>query len=149
MHASIAGNFCLEVAVDSGGPRVPRSEFKAQAGVAGDQPPAAEWEDADHGGQETTTVRRFREMLEFDARIFKQTGVRLLTAEARVLFYLSSAGPASVTDAMKIAGTSYRSFYDVLARLKEAGLVSTQKDAHDQRIRKLSVGGVLAAPPHP
>jgi DNA-binding transcriptional ArsR family regulator len=99
---------------------------------------------------ENVAERRFREMLEFDARIFQQKGLRLLTPEARVLFYLSGAGPVSVTEAMKVAGTSYRAFYTVLARLKDAGLVSTKKDAQDQRIRKLSVDASLStAPLHP
>ena len=137
----------MEIAAAFRGARVPEAEFNAQAGVAGGSSSEAIWRAGD-GGSHEATVRRFREMLEFDARIFEQTGVRLLTPEARVLFYLSSTGPASVTEAMKIAGTSYRSFYDVLGRLKEAGLVSTQKDANDQRIRKLSVDGAIAAPSH-
>lgn len=120
------------------------SDFETQA-TGGDVPSAgAEHDESD---RISNAERRCREMLDLDARIYKQKGVRLLTPEARVLFYLSSVGPVSVTDAMKVAGTSYRAFYAVLGRLKEAGLVSTKKDSHDQRIRKLSVDGPIAAPP--
>jgi DNA-binding transcriptional ArsR family regulator len=93
---------------------------------------------------ETLAARRFGEMLEFDARLFEHKGLRLLTPEARVLFYLADSGPVSVTAATKVAGTSYRAFYAVLARLKDAGLVNTRKDARDQRIRKLSVDRSLS-----
>lgn len=136
----ISARICAE----SPGGRVSESEFEPLADAAGDNPSGVDWERHVDDGT-VKTERRFREMLEFDARIFQQTGVRLLTAEARVLFYLSTVGPVPVTDAMKVAGTSYRAFYAVLARLKEAGLVSTQKDAQDQRIRKLSVDGPIAA----
>jgi DNA-binding MarR family transcriptional regulator len=45
----------------------------------------------------------------------------------------------SVTTAMQLAGVSYRGFYAVLERLKQAGLVSQAKDKGDQRVRNLSL----------
>jgi DNA-binding MarR family transcriptional regulator len=106
--------------------------------------------DAKDAGAKSAQDRRWRELLELDARIFKQRGVRLLTPEARVLFFLSLSGPVPVSSAMRIAGTSYRAFYAVLARLKEAGMVNTTKDSQDQRIRNLSVDGSIATSPlHP
>ena len=47
--------------------------------------------------------------------------------------------PVSVTTAMQVAGTSYRGFYAVLERLRQAGIVDTVKDEQDQRVRRLSL----------
>lgn len=113
----------------------------------GEAPPPPGTNGESGSGAKTAQDRRWRELLELDARVFKQRGIRLLTPEARVLFYLSQSGPVPVSSAMRIAGTSYRAFYAVLGRLKEAGLVSTAKDSQDQRIRNLSVDGSIAKPP--
>ena len=96
------------------------------------------------GGEDGTqrrvgNERLWRELLELDSRMFKQRGVRLLTPEARVLFFLTVAGSEPVTSVMQMAGTSYRGFYGVIERLKQAGLVSTSKDKQDQRVRRLSL----------
>ncbi len=91
--------------------------------------------------------RLWRELLELDSRMFKQRGIRLLTPEARVLFFLTVAGSEPVTSVMQMAGTSYRGFYGVIERLKQAGLVSTSKDAQDQRVRRLTVDPSLNIPP--
>jgi hypothetical protein len=40
---------------------------------------------------------------------------------------------------MQMAGTSYRGFYAVLERLRQAGIIATVKDKQDQRVRKLSI----------
>ena len=45
----------------------------------------------------------------------------------------------SVTTAMQVAGTSYRGFYAVLERLRQAGIIATDKDEQDQRVRRLSL----------
>ncbi|MCK9540518.1 MAG: MarR family winged helix-turn-helix transcriptional regulator [Novosphingobium sp.] len=87
--------------------------------------------------------QRWRELLDLDARLNEQKGVRLLTPEARVLLYLTLSGPVSVTSAMQIAGTSYRGFYAVLERLRQAGLVATTKDEQDQRVRRLQLAPSL------
>ena len=59
--------------------------------------------------------------------------------EARVLIHLKLNGSVPVTTAMQVAGTSYRGFYAVLERLKQAGIVATVKDPQDQRVRRLSL----------
>jgi DNA-binding MarR family transcriptional regulator len=89
----------------------------------------------------------WRELLEFDARMFKQRGIRILTPEARVLFFLKMAGAESVTSVMQMAGTSYRGFYAVIERLKQAGLVATTKDEQDQRVRRLAIDPSVKIPP--
>ena len=89
--------------------------------------------------------KRWRELLDLDARLNEQKGVRLLTPEARVLLSLTLSGPVSVSSAMQVAGTSYRGFYAVLERLRQAGLVATTKDEQDQRVRKLQLAPSLAA----
>lgn len=91
--------------------------------------------------------RTWRELLEFDARMFKQRGIRILTPEARVLFFLKAAGAEPVTSVMQMAGTSYRGFYAVIERLKQAGLVATSKDAQDQRVRRLAIDPSVKMPP--
>lgn len=82
---------------------------------------------------------KWSDLLELDARMQQQKKIRLLTPEARVLFALSISGPMQINSAIQIAGTSYRGFYAVLERLKQAGLVHIHKDSEDQRVRKLSV----------
>ena len=82
-------------------------------------------------------------LLEFDAKLRKASGISLLTAEGRVLFWLALNGPAPVSDALGISGASYGTFYTVVRRLKEANLISAEQDNADQRVRKLSVNQVL------
>lgn len=84
-------------------------------------------------------ARLWRDMLELDRNLHEQRNIRLLTPEARVLIHLKLNGPVSVTAAMQMAGTSYRGFYAVLERLKQAGIIATDKDQQDQRVRKLSI----------
>lgn len=88
----------------------------------------------------------WRDLLEFDAWMFKQRGIRILTPEARVLFFLKAAGAEPVTAVMKMSGTSYRGFYAVLERLKQAGLVAASKDDQDQRVRRLAIDPSLNMP---
>lgn len=83
--------------------------------------------------------RSWHNLLELDASIYKQKRIRLLTPEARVLIYLKLTGSVSVTKAMQVAGISYRGFYAVLERLKQAGLIAQVKDKKDQRVRNLSL----------
>jgi hypothetical protein len=85
------------------------------------------------------TAHVWRELLELDTRMHQQRNIRLLTPEARVLIHLKLNGPVSVTTAMQMAGTSYRGFYAVLERLRQAGIIATVKDKQDQRVRKLSI----------
>lgn len=68
-----------------------------------------------------------KKLLEFDAQLFQQRNVRLLTPEARVLMALLVGGPLQINSAMQVAGTSSRGFYAVLERLKQANLVNTTR----------------------
>jgi DNA-binding MarR family transcriptional regulator len=56
-----------------------------------------------------------------------------------VLVNLKLTGTMNVTAAMELAGVSYRGFYAVLERLKQAGLVDQVKDRDDQRVRNLQL----------
>ena len=84
-------------------------------------------------------AQSWRNLLELDAQIFTHRGIRLLTPEARVLINLKLTGTMNVTAAMELAGVSYRGFYAVLERLKQAGLVDQVKDQDDQRVRNLQL----------
>jgi len=81
----------------------------------------------------------WRNLVSLDDKVFAEHGIRLLTPEARVLIHLKLSGPVPVTMAQQVAGTSYRGFYAVLERLKQAGIVATVKDEQDQRVRRLSL----------
>lgn len=89
----------------------------------------------------------WRALLDLDAQLHSGKGVRLLTPEGRVLMSLTLAGPMPVATAMKVAGASYRGFYDVLDRLKRAGLIAKVKDSQDQRVRRISIN--IAVQPFP
>jgi len=91
--------------------------------------------------------RSWRSLLALDSDLFQQKKVRLLTPEARVLIHLKLDGSMPVTEAMKLAGVSYRGFYAVLERLKQAGLVGQVKDKQDQRVRNLRLEPSMPIPP--
>ncbi len=84
-------------------------------------------------------MQSWRNLLELDTQIFAARGIRLLTPEARVLINLKLTGTMNVTTAMELAGVSYRGFYAVLERLKQAGMVAQVKDRGDQRVRNLQL----------
>lgn len=88
----------------------------------------------------------WNDLLELDARLHEQKGVRLLTPEARVLMHLKLNGSLSMAAAIQVAGTSYRGFYAVLERLRQAGIVATVKDERDQRVRRLSLNPSVPLP---
>jgi hypothetical protein len=89
--------------------------------------------------EESEGLPSWRNLLELDAQIFAARGIRLLTPEARVLINLKVTGTMNVTTAMELAGVSYRGFYAVLERLKQAGMVAQVKDREDQRVRNLQL----------
>jgi DNA-binding MarR family transcriptional regulator len=86
-------------------------------------------------------------LLQLDQQLHEQRNIRLLTPEARVLIHLKLNGPVSVTTAMQVAGTSYRGFYAVLERLRQAGIIATVKDEQDQRVRRLSLDSSVPISP--
>lgn len=105
-------------------------------------PPGTEGPEAGHVSARTAPnegAQSWRNLLELDASIFTLHGIRLLTPEARVLINLKLTGSMNVTTAMDLAGVSYRGFYAVLERLKQAGLVAQVKDREDQRVRNLQL----------
>lgn len=104
--------------------------------------PSGEDEEARARGEQS-----WRNLLELDAQVFKQKNIRLLTPEARVLINLKLSGAVPVTTAMQMAGVSYRGFYAVLERLKQAGLVDQARDEQDQRVRNLSLDPSVPIPP--
>jgi hypothetical protein len=89
----------------------------------------------------------WRGLADLDEKLFSQRNIRLLTPEARVLIHLKLNGSVPVTTAMQVAGTSYRGFYAVLERLKQAGIVATVKDPQDQRVRRLSLDPTIHITP--
>jgi hypothetical protein len=91
--------------------------------------------------------KSWRDLLELDAQLFGERGIRLLTPEARLLIHLKLEGSFPVTEAMKVVGVSYRGFYAVLERLKRAGLIRQAKDTQDQRVRKLRLDSSTPLPP--
>jgi DNA-binding MarR family transcriptional regulator len=109
------------------------------AGAADDNAGTGDARAGRDAAQASAAARLWRDLLELDARLHEQRNIRLLTPEARVLIHLKLNGSVSVTTAMQVAGTSYRGFYAVLERLKQAGIVAAVKDDQDQRVRKLSL----------
>ena len=101
----------------------------------------------DKAESETEGQRSWRNLLDLDVQLFEQKNLRLLTPEARVLIHLKLNGSMPVSAAMQLAGVSYRGFYAVLERLKQAGLVGQVKDPLDQRVRNLSLDPSTPMPP--
>jgi hypothetical protein len=129
MHAQIAGKFCI--GFESPGARLanPDDVNASNAGPGG----------SGGTGADDPSRRVWQHLLDLDARLFEQRNIRFLTPEARVVIHLKLGGSMSVTTAMQVAGTSYRGFYAVLERLKQAGIVATVKDEDDQRVRRLNL----------
>jgi hypothetical protein len=111
----------------------PQDGLGAPFAASGAAAPGTDPADAAEGAQS------WRNLLELDAQLFAHRGIRLLTPEARVLINLKLNGTMNVTAAMELAGVSYRGFYAVLERLKQAGLVGQVKDQGDQRVRNLQL----------
>lgn len=80
-----------------------------------------------------------RKLLTFDQELRKVKGIGILTPEARVLFSIACNGAAPVGEIRAVAGTSYRGFYTVLQRLRDAELLSSAADTGDQRVRRLHI----------
>ncbi len=135
----------LDLQILSTGTYVIDSPLQASA-TAQDDRPGRDGEPADARNAELTS-RLWRELLEIDERLHARKNVRLLTPEARVLIHLKLNGPVPVTTAMNVAGTSYRGFYAVLERLKQAELVAAARDEHDQRVRRLDLDPSAPFPP--
>ena len=115
--------------------------------AGGGQASAREGDGKAGAGSSQGGEQSWRNLLALDADLFDQRGIRLLTPEARVLIHLKLNGSVPVSTAMKLAGTSYRGFYAVLERLKQAGLIAQAKDQNDQRVRNLRLDPSGPLPP--
>ena len=95
------------------------------------------------GGNSEITFKMPRaeveKLLEFDKALRASKGIGILTPEARILFWISCHGPTPVSEIMAATGASYRGFFTVLRRLKDASMVSAAADAKDHRVRHLSI----------
>ena len=80
-----------------------------------------------------------RAILEFDRQVRKANGVPILSPEGRLLLRLALDGSMSVSAAQLEAGTSTSGYFNVLRRLKAAGLVNTVTDKDDGRVKWLHV----------
>ena len=120
-----------------------------EGGAANPADPSSRPEgDGGHGtAEQGAGEQSWKNLLALDAQLFEQRGIRLLTAEARLLINLKLSGTLTVTEAMEMAGVSYRGFYAVLERLKRAGLVGQVKDRTDQRVRNLRLEPSTPIPP--
>jgi len=78
-------------------------------------------------------------ILEFDEQLKAANGIQLLTAEGRVFLRLALDGAMSVSEAQAAAGTSHSSYFNVLRRLKSAGLIAAVPDKKDARIKWLRI----------
>ena len=81
-----------------------------------------------------------RAILEFDREVRNANGVPILSPEGRLLLRLALDGAMSVSAAQLEAGTSTSGYFNVLRRLKAAGLVNTVTDKDDGRVKWLNVG---------
>ena len=117
------------------------------SGPAASEPGAERRDTPAQAAKRQAASQSWRDLLALDADLFDQKGVRLLTPEARVLINLKLGGSLPVSTAMKLAGTSYRGFYAVLERLKQAGLIAQAKDQNDQRVRNLRLDPSGPLPP--
>lgn len=102
--------------------------------------------DDESGGAKpnTITVRvkkdELRAILEFDRQVRKANGVPILSPEGRLLLRLALDGAMSVSAAQLEAGVSASGYFNVLRRLKAAGLVNSVPDKVDGRVKWLQVG---------
>lgn len=90
---------------------------------------------------EQTSIRISKDeistILELDQWFANTKKIKLLTAEARVLLFVLLNGVTSSTEGLGIARTSAGSYFAVLRRLKEAGLITAVVDPNDRRSKLL------------
>jgi DNA-binding MarR family transcriptional regulator len=78
-------------------------------------------------------------LLERFCIVEKRLGFDLLRPEAKILLALSSKGELSIKELMIESGMSYRGFYLVFTRLTEQGLIDSETDLRDKRVRKVRI----------
>lgn len=73
-------------------------------------------------------------------RLFvERVGVGALRPEAKLLLLINQQGNLSIKQAMSMSGLSHRGFYMLLNRLSSQNLIVITPDAHDKRVKKISL----------
>ena len=91
------------------------------------------------------TIDKARALLDLEQDLMKQTGLRALTAEARLVLLLISEGPMPIKRAMIESDLSYRGFYNMIDRLISRGTLVRETSTQDRRIQLLRLAGNLQA----
>ena len=77
------------------------------------------------------------DLLNWDQNFVNMTGLHAFRVEARLLLLLRHFGALTIKDAMSLADTSYRGFYDMLRRMVDRDIVKVVEDDRDGRVRRL------------
>lgn len=78
-------------------------------------------------------------LLRLDSKFLQWCGKSALRPEARLLMLIGTRGPISVKEAMHDSSLSHRSFYMILDKLKDAGIVEVRNDTIDARVRRIYI----------
>lgn len=78
-------------------------------------------------------------LLQLDSDFSQWLGRSALRPEARLIMLAANSGPISVKEAMYDSSLSHRSFYMILDRLKEAGVIEMVGDSSDARVRRIYI----------
>lgn len=84
-------------------------------------------------------------LLERFRAVEKRLGFDLLRPEAKILLALRSKGDLSIKELMIESGMSYRGFYLVFTRLTAQGLIESETDGRDKRVRRVRIAASAAA----
>ena len=91
------------------------------------------------------TVDKARTLLDLEQDLVRQTGLRALTPEARLVLLLISEGPMPIKRAMIESDLSYRGFYNMIDRLISRGTLVREPSNQDRRIHLLRLAAGLQA----
>jgi len=86
----------------------------------------------------STAVVTASTALSADQSALSSAGV-VCCQEGRIILTLAERGPLSVKELMSRTDIPYRSFYILLGRLKELGLVESVRGREDRRVREISL----------
>lgn len=85
-------------------------------------------------------VEPAKHVLQIDDFLVEKLKGSVLRPDARLLLFIMVMQSASIKEAMLDSALSYRAFYTMLDRLKEAALIDVVTDDADRRVRKLVLG---------
>lgn len=91
------------------------------------------------------TVDKARTLLDLEQDLVRQTGLRALTPEARLVLLLISEGPMPIKRAMIESDLSYRGFYNMIDRLISRGILVREPSTQDRRIQLLRIASGIQA----